>query len=440
MTAELADLYPAHLAHLKALADAALARCGKAELLVPSGVERYAYLDDRSYPYFVNPQFKAWVPLTQHPGSWLRYRPGQTPVLIYHQPRDYWHAPPSPPEGYWVPHFDVRVIRTPDEALDHLPQDPAHCAILGEAEWGIGALQPNNPQQALDYLHFHRAAKTPYELAAMRIASLKAARGHRAAEAAFRGGASEHEIHLAYCAAVGHTDEQLPYSNIVALNENGAVLHYHHTPGPAPAQPRSFLIDAGAQHLGYAADITRTYAAHAGRFADLIAAMDRLQLGLCAEVRAGRPYPDLHLACHARLAQLLLDAGLAHGSPEALQAEGVTRTFFPHGLGHYLGLQVHDVGGFQASESGGTIAKPEGHPYLRLTRTLAPDQVLTVEPGLYFIPMLLDELRRTRGGTLVDWPAVEALLPYGGIRIEDDVRVTTGEPENLSRNAFAALG
>ena len=113
--------------------------------------------------------------------------------------------------------------------------------------------------------------------------------------------------------------------------------------------------------------------------------------------------------------------------------------FFPHGLGHYIGLQVHDIGGFQASEDGGTLPRPEGHPYLRLTRTLDAGQVMTIEPGIYFIDLLLAELKQRPEASDVNWEKVDAFRKYGGVRIEDDVACTAGEPENLTRDAFMAL-
>ena len=126
-------------------------------------------------------------------------------------------------------------------------------------------------------------------------------------------------------------------------------------------------------------------------------------------------------------------------SPESAVESGVSSTFFPHGLGHGIGLQVHDVAGFQKTEDGGTIEKPSGHPYLRLTRSLEPGMVTTIEPGLYFIDMLLAELKQKPAAKDVDWTRVDAFRKYGGIRIEDDVACTDGEPENLTRDAFAAL-
>ena len=127
------------------------------------------------------------------------------------------------------------------------------------------------------------------------------------------------------------------------------------------------------------------------------------------------------------------------GTADALVDLGVTSSFFPHGLGHLLGIQVHDVGGFLADENGNTINVPEAHPFLRLTRVLDEDMVLTIEPGIYAIDMLLDELRHTPAAAHVDWDAVDWFRPFGGIRIEDNVRVSADGCENLTRDAFAAL-
>ena len=154
-------------------------------------------------------------------------------------------------------------------------------------------------------------------------------------------------------------------------------------------------------------------------------------------VRAGTDYAHIHLQAHRLLAGVLRDFGILKVSPEDALARGVSSAFFPHGIGHGIGLQVHDVAGLAASDAGGTIAKPDGHPYLRLTRTLAPGMVVTIEPGIYFIDMLLDELKAKGQGDAVDWDRVDAFKPYGGIRIEDDVVCTDDAPINLTREAFA---
>jgi Xaa-Pro dipeptidase len=431
-------LYPDHLTARMQHADTALTRGGFDHLVVPSGSLHYQLFDDRDYPYAVNPQFKAWVPLTRNPGSWLVYTPGSKPRLVYLQPFDYWHVVPQAPNGYWVEHFDIVVVRTPEEALQHLPKASARCAVLGEAQGVLGDYVPNNPNAVIDYLEYHRGFKTPYEVAMMREATRRGVRGHRAAERAFRAGASEFGIHLAYCQAAGQDAGELPYGNIVALNEHGAVLHYTELGRVPPKPVRSFLIDAGGSHGGYACDITRTYSADPGdEFQALIDAVDVAQQAMCAQVRAGFDYKQLHLDAHLALAGILQDFGVIKVSPQTALETGVSSAFFPHGIGHGIGLQVHDVAGFAASDAGGTIAKPEGHPYLRLTRVLEPGMVVTIEPGIYFIDMLLEKLKQDGHADSVDWARVDAFRPYGGIRIEDDVACTDGAPTNLTREGFA---
>ncbi|MGV8961513.1 MAG: Xaa-Pro dipeptidase [Stenotrophomonas sp.] len=431
-------LYSHHLSVLTQRADEALARGGFDHLVIPSGTTHYQAFDDRDYPYAVNPHFKTWLPLTRLPDSWLVYTPGQRPKVIFYQPFDYWHVVPDAPSGWWVEHVDIEIIRKPADALALLPKDPARCAILGEPQSAVGTFAPNNPEPVLHYLDWHRGYKTPYEIALMRQAQRLGVRGHRAAEAAFRAGASEFEIHMAYCSAVGQDANDLPYGNIIALNEHGAVLHYTELGRTAPTPLRSFLIDAGASACGYASDITRTYAAGHDEFQAMIDAVDGAQQNMCAAVRAGFDYKQLHIDAHLSLMAVLKDFGVINVSPEAALATGVSAAFFPHGIGHLIGLQVHDVAGFAASDRGGRIERPQGHPYLRLTRVLEPGMTVTIEPGVYFIDMLLDEVKQAGHGASINWDRVDFFRPYGGIRIEDEVLCTEGEADNLTRPAFAA--
>jgi Xaa-Pro dipeptidase len=439
VTDRLAALYPQHLDTVIARATRALERGGFDHLLVAAGVEHYRFLDDNSYPFQVNPQFKAWVPLTAHPHCWIAFTPGRRPVLAYHQAADYWHLPPSAPAGWWVEHFDVRIVGSAAQARAALPADVSRAAIIGEAGAALEGVVPNNPQRVLDSLHLARTRKTPYELECLREASRIAARAHRAAAAAFRERGSEHDIHRAYCEAAGQGENELPYANIVALNEHGATLHYQHQERIAPAQHRALLIDAGAQALGYAADITRTCGDGGAEFSDLLEAVNAVQMALAARVRAGQDFRALHVDTHLELARVLSAHGIVRMAPESIVDSGISSAFFPHGLGHFLGLQVHDVAGLQRDEDGGSIERPAGHPYLRLTRVLEEGNVLTIEPGIYFIDLLLAPLREGAHSRAIDWAKIERLAPYGGIRIEDNVAVTAGEPENLTRDAFRRL-
>ncbi|HEX3580987.1 MAG TPA: M24 family metallopeptidase, partial [Thermoanaerobaculia bacterium] len=202
----------------------------------------------------------------------------------------------------------------------------------------------------------------------------------------------------------------------------------------------SFLIDAGAAVNGYASDITRTYSRENDEFAQLIAAMDDMQQGLVAEVAPNVNYPDVHMSAHRGVAEIVVRFDFVRGLDAAGVVEKrISSTFLPHGVGHFLGLQVHDVAGFAANAHGATLAKPEGHPYLRLTRRVEPRMCFTIEPGLYFIEPLLSELQKSENAKYVNWQKVDAFRKFGGIRIEDDVVVTESGRENLTRAAFAEV-
>lgn len=438
---DLGELYPAHIETLRARHDHALDNSGATHAVIFSGAPKTVFLDDYSYPFKANAHFLGWLPLVQVPFSYIVYTPGEKPRLIYFLPRDYWHSVPGQPDGYWTSQFDIRIVHEIEDVAKHLPEERDKCILIGEIEDDAHAfgIERVNPTSAVNILHFSRSIKTNYEIACLRLASRRGASGHVAAEAAFRDGMSEFDIHRAYCKAVSHTDNELPYGNIVALNNHGAILHYTDLDRDPPADIRSFLIDAGARVHGYASDITRTYSFGDTRFAELIERMDAMQLEIVGKIRAGIDYSELHLETHRMIASVLVDTALATGDADTLLATGVTSAFFPHGLGHLLGLQVHDVGGFMAGETGNIIDPPSGHPFLRLTRVLEENMVLTIEPGLYAIDMLLENLRGTPAENHVLWEGVDWLRPYGGIRIEDDVRVTADGCENLTRDAFASI-
>lgn len=435
---EIASLYAEHLATVRQHSDAALEAAGRDTLAIAAGRPLPRFLDDQDFPYAAHPHFKHWLPLTDVPGSWIIYTPGEKPRLLFMQVHDFWHPIPEAPSGYWVDHFDITMVHDVDELARELPAEAARCAIIGQPQDAVGRFVPDNPQAAMDYLHYYRAWKTPYEVELMREANRTGTRAHRAAEAAFRAGESEFGIHMAYLHSAMLVDAELPYHSIVALNEHGAIQHYDRFDRQSPAESLTMLIDAGATHAGYNSDITRTYATpEAGEFQALIDAMDVNQQELCSRVRSGQDYGELHLHAHHLAAQVLKEHDFLRMSPEEAVASHVSNIFFPHGLGHLIGAQVHDIGGFQKGPKGGTIDQPEGHPYLRLTRTLEPGMAVTIEPGLYFIDMLLEKLKARPESRHVNWDKVDAFRKYGGIRIEDDVVCTADAPENLTRDAFA---
>ncbi|NVK44400.1 MAG: Xaa-Pro dipeptidase [Oceanospirillaceae bacterium] len=436
------ELFQQHIETLRTRFDRALDAGGFDALLLGSGTAPRRFLDDNHYPFRAHPPFVQWLPqLTQHPGSWLLLRPGRVPVLYLYCPDDFWHQTPEAPTGDWTRCFEVECFADRDGLTSALSGLGRTALIAAERPSFAADDWQQNPAALMARLDYERAVKTDWELDCLRRANRTAVLGHIAAEQLFSVGASEYRIHQGYLAATDHNERDLPYDNIVALNEHAAVLHYQFQDRAAPAERHTLLLDAGAAHLGYAADITRTHAADKqSAFAELVAALDSAQKSLLHSVKAGADFVDLHRNMHAKLAQILADSGLVNASVEAQLEQGVTRTFFPHGLGHLLGLQVHDVGGWQQDACGALREPPAEHPFLRLTRELEPGFVVTIEPGLYFIPSLLDDLRQSPAGRVVDWNRVESLLPFGGIRIEDNVAITADGHENLTRDAFAAAG
>jgi Xaa-Pro dipeptidase len=438
LSAELETSFGPYLAAVMARTTRALETCGYSALLVHSGALLTVFEDDRTYPFEAHAPFKVWVPLGDVSDCFVYFEPGQAPGLLFHRPTDFWHKAADVPRTYWTRHFDILPIADRAAARSHLPQDLSKVAYIGDefpslASWGVGAV---NPRKLMRHLDYGRASKTAYELACMREASRLGALGHRAAARAFTEGASEFEIELAFIKGCGLREQELPYNPIVALNEGGAVLHYQMLEKQAPAERHSLLIDAGAEFGGYASDITRTHALREGDFATLIQKMDEMQQTLCAGLKAGVDWRDVHLRAHALTGKLLREADITTCDADEAVSSGVTSVFLPHGIGHLLGLEVHDAGGFMESPDGGDIPRPDGHPFLRLTRVLQKGFVVTVEPGIYFIDQLLDAARADARASKINWSRVASLRKFGGIRIEDNVAITETGSENLTRDAF----
>ncbi|MEM7100377.1 MAG: Xaa-Pro dipeptidase [Pseudomonadota bacterium] len=432
-----------HLEHVERLWATALEQNKFDGAWLMAGDEQFHFQDDQGTRFKPPAYFSQWVdPEYITPGSRMYIAPGAKPVLFLSQPEDYWHAPAPFPE-HLANQLEIRSYTSADdleaESKAHQPNLKA-IATIGPSDErpGDNLADPNtNPEALLNYLNFHRAAKTEYELVAMREASRIAVRGHKAAETTFFDGGSEFDIHMAYLRASAQNETDLPYGNIVALNEHGATLHYQHQVRTAPEPSLSLLIDAGGQARGYASDITRTYAAAGPEHDTFVALIDAMQVHqdkILDSVKPGVTFAALHVQMHEQLARLLIDQQLVTCGTEEAINQGITRAFCPHGLGHLLGLQVHDVGGHIADAQGSPAPPPAMDATLRFTRALEENYVFTIEPGLYFISFFLKRLRQE--GAAVNWNKVDPLIPYGGIRIEDNLRITDQGLENLTRDAF----
>jgi Xaa-Pro aminopeptidase len=274
-----------------------------------------------------------------------------------------------------------------------------------------------------------RSIKSEEELAEIEDALEVTAGMYRTALKMTRPGLAEHEIAGAIQAVALRKDRQQAYLPIVTVH--GEVMHnhsYHHTLQGG----QLLLIDAGAESpRHYASDITRTFPV-SGRFstqqAEVYQTVLRTQMEAIGLIKPGVPYRDVHLQASRVMVEGLRAMGLMKGDPADAVAAGAHALFFPHGLGHMLGLDVHDM-----EDLGDVVGYPRnqtrnsqfGLNFLRLSRPLEPGFVLTVEPGIYFIPALIDRWQNERlHRDFINYDALTSFRSFGGIRIEDNVVVT----------------
>jgi Xaa-Pro aminopeptidase len=270
-----------------------------------------------------------------------------------------------------------------------------------------------------------RRPKDRLELERMRTAQRATSAAFAAVVPMLQEGVSEREAQIELEAeAFRRGAEMMAYDTIVGGGVNSAVLHFAPTPRCFQAG-ELVLIDAGAQYLGYASDITRTYPV-GGRLSsaqgELHAVVHAAQRAAIDQCLARVEWRDVHLTAALAIADGLVACGLLRGDRESLVESGAVWLFFPHGIGHLVGLGVRDAGGTPLRER---RDDPKPYPNLRIDLPLEPGMVVTVEPGIYFVPALLqDPDNRSRYRDQVAWDRVDQMLDFGGIRIEDNVLIT----------------
>ena len=408
-------------------------------VLFHAGRQETYHRDDELIVFRSAAHFRRWVPPLEGPEHAVLARPGRRPLVIRVQPTDYWYDTTPPPPSYWEEAVDLEQVASFEEvaAVTGPLERIAYTGNSPEAAEQVG-IPPERvePEALMAPLDWYRAYKTPHEVAAIRAAAESACAGHARGRDVFLAGGTERDVHRAYLEAADRLEWQMPFGTIVAFDDKASILHYENKRGTASAPGKALLLDAGSVHDGYAADVTRTWTRDDvdPTFCQLVQGVDAYQRDLVAMVTPGRPYLEIHVETHRRTAQLLADVGVVKVSAEEAFERGITRTFLPHGVGHQMGLQVHDVGGHQAGPEGGEVPPPAEYPFLRNTRILEPGHVVTIEPGIYFTPVLLEPLCGGENASAVDWDVVDRMVPYGGVRIEDDVVCTEGEAVDLTRD------
>jgi Xaa-Pro aminopeptidase len=277
-----------------------------------------------------------------------------------------------------------------------------------------------------------RRPKDEVELERMRIAERATSAAFAAAVPVLVQGSTERSVQVELeAAALRAGADAMAYETIVGAGTNSAVLHFRPTDRPL-VDGDLVLIDAGADYRQYASDITRTYPV-GGRLTpeqqELHAVVHAAERAAIERCLPGTEWVDVHMTAAQVIAEGLVAFGVLRGEPSSLVESGAVWLFFPHGIGHLVGLGVRDAAGPLRSRRD----TPTPIANLRINLPLQPGYVVTVEPGIYFVPaMLRDPGRRARHRDAVDWDRVDRLLEFGGIRIEDNVHITPDGHEILT--------
>ncbi|EEH08670.1 prolidase [Histoplasma capsulatum G186AR] len=282
-----------------------------------------------------------------------------------------------------------------------------------------------------------RVVKDTYEIALLRRANEISTKAHVAVIKAARSAANEREleaIFIATCMSYGCREQS--YHPIFASGTNAATLHYQNNNedlvDKTTGEKRlNMLVDAGGEYRTYCADITRVvplsgkFSAESRQIYDIVLDMQMTSLAM---IRAGVMWEDVHSNSHRVAIRGLLKLGILRGTEEELFDKGISVAFFPHGVGHYLGMDTHDTGGNPNYKDENPKFK-----YLRLRGTLACGAVVTVEPGIYFCRFIIDPyLASPELGKYIDTNVLERYWNVGGVRIEDNVVVTQNGHDNLT--------
>jgi Xaa-Pro aminopeptidase len=432
------DTHASRRARLRAQLDAPILLMGNAER--PRNLPGYGlpFRQDSSFLYFTG--------CSQPSAALLLDGDGDT--LFLPQPADddaLWHGhsetiqqtattlgfrsvrPIQDLEGACAPHRNqLRTLAVPDNNATRRA-----AAITGRESLFFG--RDNGHDDLIDVVIRLRRRLADDEIAEMQDAAIATDRAHRAAMAITRIGGHEREVSVIFDAVLAAHGLTNAYGSIVTVR--GEVLHNFHTTNTLQDGQLLLLDGGGESRRGYANDVTRTWPVSGTFSPRQRAAYDAVlasQEAAIAMVRPGVRYRDIHMAAARVLATFLQDEGLLTVDADAALETGAHTLFFPHGVGHLIGLDVHDLEAFgdRAHYAPGRTRSPQfGTAYLRLDLDLEPGMVVTIEPGFYIVPAILGDpslTDRFRGqvdlGRAAQWDG------FGGIRIEDDVATTAGDP------------
>lgn len=429
-----------YVARRQRFLDAAQVPC-----VLGSGIARVRNFEGNRFPFRAESHFLYFV--GRHlERALLCFEAGRT--TLYAEPPDpdetLWHGP-QPSLDALSQQLQIDVVPIEEfeapEGVATLPPGDVESALwleecLGrDVEAGQSELVECDRLLALAMIDL-RLRHDQFAIAQMRQAARVTAAGHRAGMARTRAGGREAEVRAAIEAEMTSFGMSPAYNSIVTTH--GEVLHNPTSPHALNAGDL-LLVDAGAEGPeGWASDVTRTWPV-SGRFdgiqAELYDAVLAAQTAAIEACAPGVRYRDVHRLAGRVLVEGLVQIGLLGGDPETLLERGVGAVFFPHGVGHLLGLDVHDMedlGDLAGYAPGRRRSELPQERFLRLDRDLEPGMVVTIEPGFYMIPGLLEGPEFETVRDAIDASTLARLTSVRGIRIEDDVLITASGREVLT--------
>lgn len=435
----LVDLYKKHVTRIIDYYKGYLTSNNKDAVWLHYGDHEIYFDDDQEKPFRANPYAVHLINEPKAIGSWIRVSREGEVVLYNFVDNGYWVVPTVLDFSFYAQSGLVKVVEIYD--FDNIAQkiryEAKNAMVIGPntatyVDLGFSTENINEKELILD-LQDLRLCKTEYEYEMLCQAQYLAIKAHRAIKAAVTStNLSENQLLGVYLQNAELPYDAQGYNSILAFNENGSILHYNKLDFAPPAQRRSFLIDAGAVYQGYQADISRTYCLDDNElFADLILGVGNIKDEIIANMCPGVSTAALQDLMLRKTAELLIDAEIIKDiSIEQACELQIPNNFVPHGFGHSLGIGTHDVRGH--------IKVPQT-PGLRVTHILEVGNVWTVEPGLYFIEQLMAKLAdNPKVAPHLNQDLIEELIPYGGIRVEDNVMLQetqlvnfTGDLENM---------
>eukprot|EP01112_Ceratiomyxa_fruticulosa_P013576 TRINITY_DN381_c0_g1_i1.p1 TRINITY_DN381_c0_g1~~TRINITY_DN381_c0_g1_i1.p1 ORF type:complete len:495 (+),score=92.82 TRINITY_DN381_c0_g1_i1:845-2329(+) len=411
------------------------------------------YDTDESYLFRQESFFQYCFGVDQHADFYgcIEVSTGKATLFIPNLPEDYavWMGEIFPPEYYkemyqvddarfvedlgtfFDPHATLLLLKGINSDSD-LEVKPAHFA-------GIEKFHSN-----VDILYHEicecRAIKTEKEVEVLRYVAQVSSEAHKKVMLEVRPGMKEYQaesIFLNHCYLKGGC-RYMAYTCICGSGHNGSILHYGHAGAPNDKtfhEGDMVLFDMGAAYHGYCSDITVSFPV-SGKFTEdqkiVYEAVLDAQESVKHAMKPGVSWPDMHRLAERKILEHFLKAGILHnGSISDLEAAYIGFVFMPHGLGHLLGLDTHDVAGYP--KDGPKRVDEPGVRKLRTARVLEEGMYITVEPGCYFIDILLDKaLKDPVQSKYFNVPVLNRFRGFGGVRLEDDVLVTKNGGETLS--------